>query len=108
MRHIVYSGIRVVTYEFLRDNVFKRNPDGSYPLYKSAAGAIIAGGVGQFIASPTDFVKVQMQVEGLRFKVNKDYIHPHSIVLKDYMVNMDSLECGEDVFRIHKELLWCS
>ena len=66
MRHIVYSGIRVVTYEFLRDNVFKRNPDGSYPIYKSAAGAIIAGGVGQFIASPTDFVKVQMQVEGLR------------------------------------------
>ena len=66
MRHIVYSGIRVVAYEFLRDNVFKRNPDGSYPIYKSAAGAIISGGFGQFIASPTDFVKVQMQVEGLR------------------------------------------
>jgi solute carrier family 25 uncoupling protein 27 len=33
---------------------------------KSSLGGLTAGALGQFIASPTDLVKVQMQMEGRR------------------------------------------
>jgi len=65
-RHIIYSGVRYFAYEMLREHVFHRNADGSFPLWKSALAALSAGAIGQFIASPTDLVKVQMQTEGLR------------------------------------------
>lgn len=32
-RHVVYSGIRIVTYEYLRQNVLKKNDDGSFPIW---------------------------------------------------------------------------
>ena len=66
LRHLVYSGTRVTTYELLRENVFKKNSDGSFSLYKGIAAGMLAGGFGQFIATPTDLVKVQMQIEGKR------------------------------------------
>lgn len=65
-RHFIYSGIRYFSYEFLRERVFQRNEDGTFPLYKSMLAAMTAGAVGQFVASPTDLVKVQMQTEGFR------------------------------------------
>ena len=34
LRHCVYSGIRVGVYEVLREKVFLREPDGSFPLWK--------------------------------------------------------------------------
>lgn len=33
---------------------------------KSLATGLLSGGVAQFVASPADLVKVQMQMEGLR------------------------------------------
>jgi len=65
-RHCIYSGTRFFAYEILKENVFKRNADGSFPLWKSALAAMSAGAIGQFAASPTDLVKVQMQTEGFR------------------------------------------
>lgn len=65
-RHLIYSGCRYLAYELLRENVFHRNEDGSFPLWKSALAAMSSGAIGQFIASPTDLVKVQMQTEGFR------------------------------------------
>ena len=66
-RHVFYSGIRVMLYEVLRDHSpFGKTADGTFPIWKSAGCALLSGAIGQFIASPTDFVKVQMQVEGLR------------------------------------------
>jgi len=65
-RHCIYSGTRYFAYELLKENVFKRNDDGSFPLWKSALAAMSAGAIGQFAASPTDLVKVQMQTEGFR------------------------------------------
>ena len=53
-------------YEVIREKILKKNPDGSYPLWKSSLGGLTAGALGQFIASPTDLVKVQMQMEGRR------------------------------------------
>ncbi|XP_071132309.1 mitochondrial uncoupling protein 4-like [Mytilus edulis] len=65
-RHIVYTGCRMSIYEIIREKVLKRNPDGSFPIWKSSLGGLTAGALGQFIASPTDLVKVQMQMEGRR------------------------------------------
>lgn len=33
-RHVIYSGIRMAMYEKLRDDIFGKEPDGSYPVYK--------------------------------------------------------------------------
>ncbi|NXK11874.1 UCP4 protein, partial [Herpetotheres cachinnans] len=65
-RHIVYSGVRMVAYEHLRDSVLGRAEDESFPFWKAVVGGMSAGAIGQFFASPTDLVKVQMQMEGKR------------------------------------------
>lgn len=33
-RHVIYSGIRMALYEKIRDDVFGKEPDGSYPVHK--------------------------------------------------------------------------
>ncbi|KAG8445758.1 hypothetical protein GDO86_010519 [Hymenochirus boettgeri] len=65
-RHIVYSGVRMVAYEHLRDSTLGKRDDDSFPFWKSVVGGMTAGAIGQFFASPTDLVKVQMQMEGKR------------------------------------------
>jgi|EP00945_MAST-04E_sp_MAST-4E-sp1_P000616 solute carrier family 25 (mitochondrial uncoupling protein), member 27 len=66
LRHLVYSGIRVSAYEVLRERVFKKDEGGHFALWKGMFAGMAAGGIGQFIATPTDLVKVQMQIEGKR------------------------------------------
>ncbi|KAF4794344.1 Mitochondrial uncoupling protein 3 [Turdus rufiventris] len=65
-RHIVYTGVRMITYEHLRDSALGRTEGESFPLWKAVVGGMAAGAIGQFFASPTDLVKVQMQMEGKR------------------------------------------
>jgi len=65
-RHIVYTGSRMNIYEYMRNNVFKRNDDGTFTLWKGAICGTVSGALGQLIASPTDLVKVNMQMEGRR------------------------------------------
>uniref|UniRef100_W5KSW8 Solute carrier family 25 member 27 n=1 Tax=Astyanax mexicanus TaxID=7994 RepID=W5KSW8_ASTMX len=65
-RHIVYSGGRMVAYEQLRESVLRRSEDGSFSVWYAAVGGMVSGAFGQFLASPTDLVKVQMQMEGRR------------------------------------------
>ncbi|XP_071107301.1 mitochondrial uncoupling protein 4-like [Haliotis cracherodii] len=65
-RHIVYTGCRMTFYEILRDKVFGKNPDGTLSVWKASLAGVIAGAAGQFVASPTDLIKVQMQMEGKR------------------------------------------
>ncbi|XP_053381082.1 mitochondrial uncoupling protein 4-like [Mercenaria mercenaria] len=65
-RHIVYTGCRMNIYEVLRDRVFKKNKDGTFSLWKGVIVGSTAGALGQFIASPTDLIKVNMQMEGRR------------------------------------------
>lgn len=64
--HLVYSGSRVMFYEVLREKVFKRDADGRFALWKGIICGMSAGALGQFVASPTDLVKVQMQLDGKR------------------------------------------
>uniref|UniRef100_A0A673MFX9 Solute carrier family 25 member 27 n=1 Tax=Sinocyclocheilus rhinocerous TaxID=307959 RepID=A0A673MFX9_9TELE len=59
-RHIVYSGGRMLAYEQLRESVLGRSEDGIFPVWKAVIGSMIPGALGQFIASPTDLVKVQI------------------------------------------------
>lgn len=66
LRHCIYSGTRVGAYEFLRENVFKRDENGRFALWKGVLCGMSAGAIGQFVANPTDVVKVQMQLEGKR------------------------------------------
>ncbi|KAG8539649.1 hypothetical protein GDO81_020588 [Engystomops pustulosus] len=65
-RHIVYSGVRMVAYEQLRDSPLGKGEQKTFPLWKAVVGGMAAGAIGQFFASPTDLVKVQMQMEGKR------------------------------------------
>lgn len=69
-------------YVYNGDHVFfgytGKNADGTFPLYKSVVCALLGGGIGQFIASPTDFVKVQMQGEGLRVMTGQQRLYRNS------------------------------
>lgn len=63
-RHLVYSGVRIVTYDAIRKK-FTENGE-QMTLWKSAVSGISAGCLAQFLASPADLVKVQIQMEGKR------------------------------------------
>mmetsp|Transcript_53136 Transcript_53136/g.121393 ORF Transcript_53136/g.121393 Transcript_53136/m.121393 type:complete len:317 (+) Transcript_53136:55-1005(+) len=65
-RHFIYSGARMSMYETIREDVFGRNADGSFPLWKSVLAGMTCGACAQFMATPCDGVKVQMQMEGQR------------------------------------------
>lgn len=63
-RHIVYSGVRIVTYDGLRKKL--RNGNNEFVLWQSALAGVGAGGLAQWLASPADLVKVHIQMEGKR------------------------------------------
>ncbi|XP_041363236.1 mitochondrial uncoupling protein 4-like [Gigantopelta aegis] len=65
-RHMVYTGCRMTCYEFIRDKILGRNIDGTTSVWKASLGGVLAGAIGQLVASPTDLVKVHMQMEGRR------------------------------------------
>ena len=54
---------------------------------------MFAGGLGQFIASPTDLVKVQMQMEGRRRLEGKP---PRQVILKTSQISV-ILHCAINV-----------
>lgn len=90
MRHMVYSGTRIVSYITFKEKVFKKGKKDVFPIWQSAIckcffyilkmikiicnaisplvfqGGVSAGAFAQFIASPTDLLKVQLQMEGKR------------------------------------------
>lgn len=47
-RHVIYSGIRMALYEKIRDDIFGKNEDGTYPVHKAALTGLIVGGFAQF------------------------------------------------------------
>ncbi|XP_068961184.1 mitochondrial uncoupling protein 4 [Petaurus breviceps papuanus] len=65
-RQIVYSGFRMVIYEYLRDSVFGKSENNIFPLWQSVIGGTLSGAFAQFFSTPADLVKVQMQMEGIR------------------------------------------
>ncbi|XP_027722607.1 mitochondrial uncoupling protein 4 [Vombatus ursinus] len=65
-RQVVYSGFRMVIYEYLRDSVFGKSENNIFPLWQSVIGGTLSGALAQFFCTPADLVKVQMQMEGIR------------------------------------------
>ncbi|VDM56766.1 unnamed protein product [Angiostrongylus costaricensis] len=71
-RHYIYTGIRMGAYESLREMLFDKQvmvifkKEKTFPMWKSMLCGATAGVLAQFAASPTDLVKVQMQMEGIR------------------------------------------
>jgi len=68
-RHAIYTGFRMCAYEEIRNRLDKIDDKGhhtGFPLWKKVVAGMMAGGFGQFFASPTDLVKTQIQMEGKR------------------------------------------
>ncbi|XP_050083039.1 mitochondrial uncoupling protein 4-like isoform X1 [Anopheles aquasalis] len=63
-RHLVYSGVRIVTYDAIRKKL--RNGKDHFALWQSALAGVGAGSLAQWLASPADLVKVHVQMEGRR------------------------------------------
>ncbi|GMT18639.1 hypothetical protein PFISCL1PPCAC_9936, partial [Pristionchus fissidentatus] len=58
-RHFIYTGIRFGLYEEIRNASTRSSP---FTVYKAMAAGLISGAVAQFVASPMDLVKVQIQL----------------------------------------------
>eukprot|EP00667_Euglena_gracilis_P016894 EG_transcript_17713 len=59
MRHWVYTGARVALYEQLRNTSNHQN----WGFMGQVVSGGVAGGLGQFLASPTDLLKVRLQTD---------------------------------------------
>jgi len=62
-RHLIYSGFRLVLYETFREKI-QPNKNEPVLLWKMVLIGACTGATAQFLASPTDLVKVIMQAEG--------------------------------------------
>uniref|UniRef100_A0A0R3S2E8 Mitochondrial carrier protein n=1 Tax=Elaeophora elaphi TaxID=1147741 RepID=A0A0R3S2E8_9BILA len=65
-RHFIYTGFRMGVYEVMRSAIFDKEKEKIFPLWQSAICGLVSGAVAQFLASPTDLIKVQMQAKRLR------------------------------------------
>ncbi|XP_023340141.1 mitochondrial uncoupling protein 4 isoform X2 [Eurytemora carolleeae] len=73
-RHAIYTGFRMSAYEEIRNSLSKTDSQGhqtGFPLWKKVVAGMLAGGIGQFMASPTDLIKTQIQMEGKRRLMGK-------------------------------------
>ena len=61
-RHAIYSGVRMTLYDWMRG--VRAAQAGELRLVDRAGLGMTAGALGQLVASPTDLVKVRMQMEG--------------------------------------------
>ena len=52
-------------YEEIRNKLTKNDKNG-VPIWKKVVAGMLAGGIGQLMASPTDLIKTQIQMEGRR------------------------------------------
>ncbi|KAK6931253.1 Mitochondrial substrate/solute carrier [Dillenia turbinata] len=64
LRHLFYTPIRIVSYEYLR-NVISADSTQSLSLSSKAFLGGFSGVIAQVVASPADLVKVRMQADGL-------------------------------------------
>ena len=59
LRHWVYTGLRISLYENIREEFYIHNWSKN-DLTPKIISSILAGSIGQFIASPTDLIKIRM------------------------------------------------
>jgi len=63
LRHWIYTASRIFLYEELRNRKFLQPKDGELGFLGKFMIGGLSGGIGQFIASPADIMKVQMVVD---------------------------------------------
>lgn len=81
-RHVVYSGVRIGTYDYLRKRFM--DDENQLALWKSAIAGVSAGALAQYLASPADLVKVHIQMEGRRRLMGLEpRVHSASHALKE-------------------------
>ncbi|KAL3501444.1 hypothetical protein ACH5RR_035893 [Cinchona calisaya] len=61
LRHLFYTPIRIVGYEYLRNRIV--SSDYPFSLYSKAIIGGISGATAQIVASPADLIKVRMQAD---------------------------------------------
>jgi len=101
LRHWVYSVCRIYLYEQLREGWRSSNENVEPGFVVKFAMGAVAGGTGQFIASPTDLLKIRMQTD--RQKNNppkyKGIRHCFSEVLSEAGVSGMWRGVGPNVYR---------
>jgi len=78
IRHSIYSGIRLISYDYLRSQFKTVHPDGkvTVSLGKSILASALAGAIGACMSNFADIVKVQKQVEMRRRVLGLEPIFP--------------------------------
>ncbi|XP_062121374.1 LOW QUALITY PROTEIN: mitochondrial uncoupling protein 4-like [Drosophila sulfurigaster albostrigata] len=68
LRHSIFTGLKMYLYDTLRNKLTVIDKDGkaSLPFLRGALCGMLAGAGANMISSPTDLIKVQMQMEGKR------------------------------------------
>lgn len=67
-RHSIFTGLKMSLYDYLRQKLKVVDSSGneSLPLLRGAVCGLCAGGGANMVSSPTDLIRVQMQMEGKR------------------------------------------
>ncbi|EDW12156.1 mitochondrial uncoupling protein 4C [Drosophila mojavensis] len=73
-RHSMFTGMKMYFYDTLRDALIIKDRDGKPKLtfFRSAFAGMFSGGLANFISSPADLVKVQMQMESSRRSLGEE------------------------------------
>ncbi|XP_030377469.1 mitochondrial uncoupling protein 4 [Scaptodrosophila lebanonensis] len=68
LRHFVFSGLKMAFYDFFRNSLLIYDKDGKPQLtfLRGSFCGVMGGACANVISSPTDLIKVQMQMEGKR------------------------------------------
>jgi len=69
LRHWVYTGSRISLYESIRKG-FYENGYSENDIFPKITASVLAGSIGQFIASPTDLVKIRKKEDFVRNNLN--------------------------------------
>ncbi|KAJ1560350.1 hypothetical protein HK096_009095, partial [Nowakowskiella sp. JEL0078] len=98
IRHVPYTGTRVLLYEYLRTN--KLVNGNLSTVSTSMIAGFISGAAGQFVANPADLIKVRMQIDGQKkTKRYRSSIHALQTILKKEGVRGLWRGCGPSVTR---------
>ncbi|KAH8404890.1 hypothetical protein KR222_009279, partial [Zaprionus bogoriensis] len=68
LRHSIFTGLKMSLYDYLRQNMLVKDKNGNLqlPFLRGVFCGMAAGAAANMISSPTDLIKVQMQMEGKR------------------------------------------
>ncbi|KAH8404873.1 hypothetical protein KR222_007794, partial [Zaprionus bogoriensis] len=68
LRHSTFTGLKMFFYDNMREQMVYLDEDGKpyLPFYRAALCGMSAGALANFLSSPVDLIKIQMQMDGKR------------------------------------------